>query len=124
MLLVSLFQWWYGDGLRQRVRIISGQLEGTLDYFSIELLLKTLFMPFRQISAESVSGALDAKLRAFADKMISRIVGAMVRIVIMIAGIIAITLQVILGIVILIGWALVPIFPVVGIVLMIMGWTF
>lgn len=124
MLLVSLFQWWYGDGWRQRLRIIKRQLGDTLDFFSIELLFKTLFTPFRQISAEAANGSLEAKLRAFADKMISRAIGAVVRLVIIIAGIIAIVFQAAFGGIILVGWGLLPLFPVAGIILMISGWTF
>jgi len=124
MLLVSFFQWWYGDGWRQRLRITRRQLGGTLDFFSIELLFKTLFTPFRQISAEAANGSLEAKLRAFADKMISRAIGAVVRIVIILAGMIAIVFQVIFGVIIMVGWAVLPLFPVAGIILMISGWTF
>ena len=124
MLLVSLFQWWYGDGWRQRARIIRAHLADTIDYFSIELLIKTLFMPFRQISAETVEGSMDAKMRAWGDRMISRIIGAIVRIVIMVVGTVLIGLQGILGIIILVAWGLAPAFPAIGLVLAIIGWTF
>ena len=123
MLFISLVQWWYGDGWRQRARLISNRLDGTIDYFSIELLLKTLFSPFRQISAGSVDGSLEAKFRAWADRMVSRAIGAVVRLILLVVGLLAIATQAVFGVVILIGWALVPLFPVIGIVLMIVGRT-
>lgn len=123
MLLISLVQWWYGEGWRQRAKMISDRLDSTVDYFSIELLLKTLFSPFRQISAGKVDGPLGVKLRAFADRIISRVIGAMIRIVILIIGVITIFLHAVIGIIVLIGWAFVPVLPVIGAVMMIIGWT-
>lgn len=122
MLLLGLVQWWYGDGWRERARIVNGQLAGTMDYFSIELLLKTLFSPFRQISAGKVDGPLGVKMRAVADKLISRMIGALVRLVILCIGVVTIALQAIIGIIVLLGWAAVPVLPVVGLVLMVIGW--
>lgn len=122
MLFMSLIQWWYGAGWRRRVQIMKTRIEGTMDFFSITLLLKTLFQPFRQISAGQVDGSIDAKLRAFADRLISRIIGAVVRTVIIIAGLIAIALHILLGIGLLVGWAFVPLLPLVGLVLTVMGW--
>ncbi len=122
MLFMSLIQWWYGAGWRRRVKIITTRVEGTMDFFSIALLLKTLFQPFRQISAGSVDGSIDAKMRAFADRLISRIIGAVVRTVIIIAGLIAIALHILLGLGLLIGWAFVPLLPIIGLALTVMGW--
>lgn len=121
MLFMSLIQWWYGAGWRRRMQIMTTRIEGTMDFFSITLLLKTLFQPFRQISAGSVDGSIDAKMRAFADRLISRIIGAIVRTVIIIAGLIAIALHILLGLVLLIGWAFVPLLPIIGLGLTVMG---
>lgn len=121
MLFISLIQWWYGDGWRQRARKLQTNLEGTIDFFSISLLLKTLFQPFRQISAGSVDGAIDTKLRAFFDRLVSRLIGAAVRLVIMIAGVVAITAQIVFGLVMMVLWAIVPALPIIGVVLAVMG---
>lgn len=122
MLLVNeLLRWWYGDGLRQRARMVINRLDGTLDYFSIDLLLKTLFAPFRQISAGKVNGPLGMQLRAMADRLFSRIIGAFVRIIILFVGGVAIVVQAICGILIVILWGLIPLLPIAGLVLFIMG---
>lgn len=124
MLFTSLIQWWYGDGWKWRTRLVRARLEDTIDFFSITLLLKTLFQPFRQISAGKVEGSLDERLRALADKLISRVIGAGIRLVIIAVGVIAITIHVLLGCIILIGWAIVPALPIAGIILMFTGWAF
>lgn len=123
MLFVSLFKWWYGAGWRRRALLVNGRLEGVMDYFSVDLLLKTLFSPFRQISAGRVDGPLGVQLRALADKLISRIIGAMVRLVILVIGLVVIALTAIFGLTILIAWAFVPVLPILGLLLALTGWS-
>ena len=121
MLFVSLFRWWYSDGLRQRAQMMSSRLDGIIDYFSIDLLAKTLFQPFRQDATGSVDGTLDMKLHAFADNMISRILGALIRTVILVFGMIAIAVYSIIVLVSLIVWVVLPLAPFASIVLAILG---
>ncbi len=123
MLFLSLFKWWYGAGWRRRALLVNGRLEGVMDYFSIGLLLKTLFSPFRQISAGQVDGPLGVQLHALADKLISRVIGAMVRLVILVIGLITIALQALFGVFILAAWAFVPALPAIGLVLAVLGWV-
>ena len=124
MLFVSLLQWWYSDGWRRRASIVSAQLDSMIDYFSIDLLAKTLFSPFRQISAGKIDGPLGVQLRAFADKLISRVIGALIRTVLLIAGMITIALTALFGVVILVAWAIVPVLPIIGIIAALTGYTF
>lgn len=124
MLLVSgLLSWWYGNGWRQQVLRLSRQLDGTMDYFSFDLLLKTLFVPYRQISAGSVDGSLEVKMRAFADKLFSRVFGAFIRLVLVVIGGITLAMQVVIGLFILIFWAIIPLLPLLGVVAALSGWT-
>ena len=124
LLVISLLRWWYSDGWLQRARLVTVRLDGTVDYFSIDLLLKTLFSPFRQISAGKVDGPLNIQLRALVDKIFSRLIGAFVRIIILLIGGIVIGLQALLSLVILLGWAIVPLIPIIGILLAVMGRSF
>lgn len=120
-MVTELLRWWYGDGLRQRVQLIANRLDGTIDYFSVDLLLKTLFAPFRQISAGRVDGPLGVQLRAMIDKLFSRVIGALVRLMILIVGGVTIGLQVLLGLLVLVIWLIVPLLPIIGIGLAVMG---
>lgn len=123
MLFVSLIKWWYTDGWRQRAKLISVRLDGVIDYFSVDLLLKTLFSPFRQISAGRVDGPLGDQLRAFADRLVSRLIGAVVRTLILLVGLVAISVYAVGGLVILVLWLFVPLLPIVGTVLAASGWA-
>lgn len=123
MLAVSFLQWWYlrgwlvyFDGWRDRIR-------NTADFFSIGLLLRTLFQPFRQISANETGehGGPAAALRAFGDRLLSRIIGCIMRILIIVAGLISLIVILAGGSVLALIWPIVPLMPVVGLVLYSMG---
>jgi hypothetical protein len=122
MLIVGILSWWYGEGWKQRVVMQREKLASTMDYFSIDLLLRTFFSPFRQISAGKVNGPLGVQLRAFSDRLISRMIGAMVRLFMIIIGTLAILLYIVIGAAWLIIWAFVPFLPVIGLVLFLTGW--
>lgn len=122
MFIAGILQWWYGPGWRQRISLLRERLAGTMDYFSIDLLLKTFFSPFRQISAGKVSGPLGVQMRAFFDRLISRVIGAMIRFVVMIIGLLAIMLHAVIGAIAVVLWGVLPLVPVAGFILFIAGW--
>lgn len=121
-MVIALFQWWYGAGWRRRALLVRDRLIRVMDAFSIDILLKTLFAPFRQISADSSEGPLGVRLRAWADKMISRLIGAIVRLLTITAGLIILFGCVIWGVAILAVWPLLPLLPVMGAILSFSGW--
>ena len=88
------------------------------DRYSITLLLSTLFSPFRQISAGSVRGPLGVQLRAWADRLLSRFIGAGIRSVLILIGVVAACFEVIFGFLRFALWPLLPLLPLIGI-----GWS-
>ena len=122
MVIWGIVAWWYTDGWRQCWLRFKERLEATLDFFSIDLLLKTLFAPFRQISAGGVTGPLDMQLRAFFDRLISRCIGMVVRLIMIGVGGVTILLSTIIGGLLLLLWAFIPLLPLIGIILYMTGW--
>lgn len=123
MVIVGLLSWWYGAGWRQRLFAVRDTLVNLYDYFSFELLLKTLFSPFRQISAGKVRGPLGVQFRAWIDRLVSRTIGAIVRSMVLVIGVVTVCLAVIWGIVRIIVWPLIPFAPIAGFVLAVSGWV-
>ena len=123
MFLVGIISWWYGRGLQGQIERIRDRLTATAGYFSIGQLLSTLFSPYRQISAGGVSGPAGAQLRAFFDKSISRVIGAIVRTFTIFAGLIIMLIQAISELVVLIVWLVLPSFPVIGFIIFAIGWV-
>jgi len=96
-------------------------MKAMLEAFSVALLLRTLFDPFRQISAGQVRGSFDAQLRAMGDRLFSRVFGAVVRSLFIFIGLVGALLAGIIGLIELIVWPVVPFFPIIGIVAAVMG---
>ena len=123
MFIIGMLSWWYGAGWRQRVVILRERLAKTVDYFSIDLLAKTLFAPFRQISAGRVNGPLGVKMQAFFDRLISRMIGMMIRSTMIVMGVGTIIVHSVLGLITVIMWAFIPLLPLVGVLMMLSGWV-
>lgn len=123
MFIVGILSWWYGAGLMARIASVQARIAAIMDYFSIDVLVRTIFSPFKQISAGSVSGPLGVKLRALLDRIFSRIIGAVVRSMLIIVGVIGIILTTLLGVVLVASWLIVPALPFIGVILTLIGWT-
>ena len=123
MFLVGIISWWYGDGWKGQLLRVRDRLVATARFFSIGQLLDTLFSPYRQISAGGTSGSIATQMRAFFDKTLSRIIGAIVRLFTILAGIIILTVQALYELIILIMWLILPLIPVVGFIAFAIGWV-
>lgn len=123
MFIVGLLSWWYGEGWKRQVFAVRDYLAGMYDYFSLGLLVKTLFAPFRQISAGRVRGSFDAQFRAWIDRLVSRAVGAVVRTIVLAIGIAALAVASIIGAVVIVMWPVVPVMPVLALVNGMIGWV-
>ena len=123
MFIVGLLSWWYGVGWKQSALGVRDGLAGLYDYFSFDLLLKTLFSPFRQISAGQVRGSLEVQMHAWFDRLISRTIGAIVRSIVIVVGSVTMVIAAVIGILRITFWPLVPVLPVIGIILAASGWV-
>jgi hypothetical protein len=123
MLAIALFSWWYTTAWKDLARRIERRIGRTLDFFSVGLLFRTLFDPFRQIAASKVRGSVDAQLRAWADRTFSRFFGAAIRGLFIIIGLFSTALFMVIGFVQLIVWPFIPLLPLIAVLGMIMGWT-
>lgn len=117
MVLVGLFKWWYSEGWSDQLSRSLVSLRKTADYFSIGLLLKTLFSPFRQIASDETGRDISSKMAAMLDRLLSRTIGAFMRIFMIVTGAIFLLIKSIFIILELLIWPLLPAIPVVGIIL-------
>lgn len=115
MFLVDLISWWYLRGWGIYFGDLKKTLGDTTDMFSIGEMVRTLFKPYKQISAGADSAI---------DRLISRFVGFFARLVIILAGLILLAIEVIFGLLLAIIWPVVPMMPIVGVVLMVVGVVF
>lgn len=122
MFIVGIVSWWYGAGWKSLIVRVREALLTVYDNFSLGLLLRTLFSPWRQISAGRVRGPLGVQIRAFFDRLISRIIGGIVRSVVLIFGSIAVLGVALVGLLRIVLWPLLPLFPIVATIWAITGW--
>lgn len=123
MFLVGMISWWYGSGWKGQLGRVKERLQSTIAFFSIGQLFSTLFSPFRQISAGRVDGPLGTVLRGVLDNLISRVIGAIVRLFTILGGVVILMLQLLFEGIILLIWLLLPVFPVAGLIVMAIGWV-
>ncbi|HSW85034.1 MAG TPA: hypothetical protein VLF79_00260 [Candidatus Saccharimonadales bacterium] len=108
MLVVSFFSWWYGRGWRSVAASFEPRFQAVSYNFSVGTLIKTLFAPWRRIITYP-GRSLEARARALADNVFSRAVGFVVRIFVLIAAVIALTVVGILTMLEVLIWPLLPI---------------
>lgn len=123
MFLVGILSWWYKDGFLSRIKTAQNRLVMSADMFSVNLLIRTLFNPFRQISADTSGVSLPEKVKAFFDRLLSRVIGSAARSFMVIFGSMIISIQALFEVFTIIFWLFVPILPVVGAIVMATGWT-
>ena len=88
-----------------------------LNYFSIPLLLKSLFSHWHKYSWAYPRGFYIGKyLEVFISNLISRILGAVLRTFLIIFGILAEIFVIFAGVIVFLGWLLLPALLIVGLV--------
>ena len=107
MLALAFVSWWYGQGWRLQVQNLERRLVRTSHMFSVPSLMRTLFSPWRRIVTMPGAG-LEAHMQAAADNMVSRLVGFMVRLMVLIAAGVMLFFLLVAGILELIIWPFVP----------------
>ncbi len=79
--------------------------------FSVRILLRTLFAPWKRI-VTSPGASFDAHLRAFLDNLVSRFVGFFVRFFVLFAAGISLIFLCFIGVLELVVWPLLPLLAI------------
>jgi len=119
MIIAEMLGWWYSRGwiwIAQQVYVV--ELKRIFEFFSVSDLLKTLFSPFRQDYIDTTKAPIGIKLQVFGSNLISRMLGAMIRITLISAGLISAVLFIIAGFLFVIAWPFIPIMPILAVILM------
>ncbi len=119
MVIISLLSWWYSEGWLEQISLTKRSFIKLADKFSIRMLLKTLFAPFRQFSVGVLAAFPPSLPSLFADKLISRLVGSVMRLVMVFVGTLALIIYAIISVLRLVGWPLLPLAPVLGLILLV-----
>ena len=117
MLVLEVITWWYGAGWKGLIVRIQNLVSRVLVVFSVPLLIRTLFSPWRRIITYTDNSFMQ-NLRAALDNAVSRFVGFWVRLIVIFTALLFIIFAVTSGIIAVIVW---PLLPVLGLVALISG---
>lgn len=117
MLLIAYFKWWYGVGWKNQLDSIISSTVGTINAFSVKILLKTMFRPWKQITTKSYADtALEDRIKALVDNLVSRTIGFFVRLITLLIAFIAIIAIIVLKVLLVLVWPILPVMPIVLVV--------
>ena len=119
MLALEFFTWWYSRGWQQLVKNMERRITLTSSMFSVPILLRTLFAPWKRIITYP-GASIEAKIRAFSDNMVSRFVGFTVRIFVLFTAAIMLLIVSVVALVEIVAW---PLLPIIALVLLVKGIT-
>jgi hypothetical protein len=117
MVLVGFLQWWYGPGWTDAARRLRARLHDTYLGFSVPLLARTIFAPWRRITTNP-GASLQDHMRAMVDNAVSRAVGSVVRLMTLFVALGIMAAYGIVGGLLLLAW---PVLPWLGPVLIVWG---
>lgn len=103
--------WHYSRALTDYMRVWSNVMWFLFNFFSVPLLLKTLFAPFHRLDEHYRKGFYPSDwANTFILNMLMRVVGAFVRLMIILMGLTTLALACVAGVVVFAVWLLAPVF--------------
>ena len=67
--------WWYSEGLVEARRVVLAVLYKISDYFSIDILFRTWFAPWKNDTSSGQNLSLQDRYEIFKQNFVTRIVG-------------------------------------------------
>lgn len=114
-IILLWIDWYYFEMSNNLFNVWKNFLFFNLNYFSIPLLLKTFFSPWRRYKW-SYGRGFDPQqyFETFISNSFSRIIGAICRVVLILTGIVAELFIFISGLFIFFGWLILPALSLIG----------
>jgi len=112
-LILDFVSWYYTRAFIDIVSVWSNFFWFTIHFFSIPLLLRTLFSPWKRMTDPYSKQSLESFFETLIVNIMSRLLGAFVRTFIIVAGIVCISIGTLSLIAFLVLWIFLPVFFVV-----------
>ncbi len=108
MLIIDFGLWYYTRGFIDVLSVWFNFMWFVTHFFSIPLLLRTLFSPWKRMTDDGKPRSIEAYMEAFVMNVMSRIFGAFVRTAIIFVGILALCMGVAALGAVLVFWLFAP----------------
>ena len=110
-IIFQYLSWHFFDVPKEIIKAWKNFLSFGLNYFSIPLLLKTLFSPWRKYTWVYPRGFdLGKYLEVVCSNLISRVLGLILRIFLIIIGLLVEIFIILFGFLVFLGWLILPLF--------------
>lgn len=106
-MLFDLLAWWYLKGWVQAWHEIPETLYKVQQAFTLPVLFRTLFSPWKQITS-SGGRSLDEKIRSMIDNLLSRAVGFFVRFFVLLAALFTLATVTVFTVMLAVVWPAIP----------------
>jgi hypothetical protein len=120
------FYWWYGEALKRMLVYFRAFLLLAFDFFSVRILLKTFFAPWKRDIASAAGMALEGKMKIFVLNLISRFIGMAVKSLTLFAFIIFFAFLLVVEVLVFLSWFFFPLLSLLGLIYglsLILGWA-
>jgi hypothetical protein len=107
MIALEILTWWYRQGWLQIAKNAQMRFTKVSHLFSVPILLRTLFAPWRRIITYP-GASIEAKFRAMGDNLVSRVVGFSVRALVLFSAGLMLLLTIVAAVIQLVAWPLIP----------------
>ncbi len=110
VIAVDYIGWHYGAAFRSIIAIWTNLMWFAVHFFSIPMLLRTLFSPWRRVQEQyQIRNGLQRFFEALVVNVMTRIIGMLMRLTIILCGLIILSVLFFGIVVFLIFWVLAPI---------------
>lgn len=111
-MIFRLFTWWYTDGWKHAVSSIRRRVVAVMEYFSVDILVRTLWEPWKQIKSYAWQGSsLGDKMRVAFDNAFARMFGFILRISLIMMSLFSAMLVTIWSVLLVLLWPILPLVP-------------
>ena len=115
MLGIQFISWWYSAGWQEIIKSARRRIIKTYQLFSISLLLTTLIQPWHRIITYP-GQTIGERARALVDNAVSRLVGLVVRLIVLFYALLLILLVALISGLEIIVWPALPLAAIAAVI--------
>ncbi len=120
-MVTAFFGWWFSDLPKKIYFIGTSYIKKLLRSFSLGVLVKTLFSPWKKDIINTEGMPVQERLQVWAMNLISRLIGFVIRFVTILVGLIFIAVVFVVCILFLLIMILMPLFVILVFILSLYG---
>ncbi len=121
--MIDYLRWHYGMAYRDLTRVWLNYLWFVAHFFSLGILLRTLFAPYKRMKEKNEKGLdFQAIGEMIAVNTVMRLVGFLLRIIVLTIGLAVLSVVLVLGLILYPIWTIMPVLLIALLLISVLGW--